>query len=77
MEFNVAAWWHRKRVKAALQMSGRPMEAHRVTNPYHARRAQDYGADAVIATGHEAAGHGGDATSLILIPLTKRSSSRL
>jgi hypothetical protein len=36
MEFNVAAWWHRKRVKATLQMSGRPMQAHRVTNPYHA-----------------------------------------
>lgn len=36
MEFNVAAWWHRKRVKAALQFSGRPMQAHRVTNPYHA-----------------------------------------
>ncbi len=39
-----------------------------VTNTYHAGRAQDYGTDAVIATGHEAAGHGGDATSLVLIP---------
>ncbi|MBW2596325.1 MAG: nitronate monooxygenase [Deltaproteobacteria bacterium] len=39
-----------------------------VVNAYHAGRAQDYGADAVIATGHEAAGHGGDATSLVLIP---------
>jgi enoyl-[acyl-carrier protein] reductase II len=39
-----------------------------VVNSYHAKRAQDYGADAVIATGHEAAGHGGDVTSLVLIP---------
>ena len=39
-----------------------------VVNSYHAKRAQDYGSDAVIATGHEAAGHGGDATSLVLIP---------
>lgn len=36
MEFNVAAWWHRKRVKTAVQMSGRPVQVHRVTNPYHA-----------------------------------------
>jgi len=39
-----------------------------VTNYHHASRAQDYGVDAVIATGHEAAGHGGPATSLVLIP---------
>jgi enoyl-[acyl-carrier protein] reductase II len=39
-----------------------------VTNAYHAGRAQDYGCDAVIATGHEAAGHGGPATSLVLVP---------
>ena len=39
-----------------------------VVNSYHSKRAQDYGSDAVIATGHEAAGHGGDATSLVLIP---------
>ncbi|MAG29427.1 MAG: enoyl-ACP reductase [Deltaproteobacteria bacterium] len=39
-----------------------------VTNLHHADRAQAYGTDAVIATGHEAAGHGGLATSLVLIP---------
>ncbi|HQP30046.1 MAG TPA: nitronate monooxygenase [Deltaproteobacteria bacterium] len=39
-----------------------------VVNTRHARRAQDYGVDAVIATGYEAAAHGGDATSLVLIP---------
>ena len=39
-----------------------------VVTHHHAKRAQDYGCDAVIVTGHEAAGHGGDATSLVLIP---------
>jgi len=38
------------------------------TNAYHAGRAQDYGVDAVIATGHEAAGHGEAATSVVLVP---------
>jgi enoyl-[acyl-carrier protein] reductase II len=39
-----------------------------VVNLRHARRAQDYGSDAVIATGQEAAAHGEDVTSLVLIP---------
>jgi enoyl-[acyl-carrier protein] reductase II len=39
-----------------------------VTNARHAKRAQDYGTDAVIATGNEAAGHGEAVTSLLLIP---------
>lgn len=39
-----------------------------VVNARHAKRAQEYGVDAVIATGHEAAAHGGDATSLVLVP---------
>ncbi|MDX9822421.1 MAG: nitronate monooxygenase, partial [Syntrophales bacterium] len=39
-----------------------------VVNAYHAGRAQDYGTDAVIATGHEAAAHGESVTSLVLIP---------
>lgn len=39
-----------------------------VVNARHARRAQDYGVDGVIATGHEAAAHGEQITSLILIP---------
>ena len=39
-----------------------------VTNPRHARRAQDFGVDAVIATGYEAAAHGDQVTSLVLIP---------
>jgi len=39
-----------------------------VVNARHAKRAQDYGADGVVATGHEAAAHGEHVTSLILIP---------
>ncbi|NLH47760.1 MAG: nitronate monooxygenase [Myxococcales bacterium] len=39
-----------------------------VVNPRHAKRAEDYGCDAVIATGHEAAAHGAQPTSLVLVP---------
>ncbi len=39
-----------------------------VVNLRHAKRAQDYGSDGVIATGNEAAAHGEDVTSLVLIP---------
>ena len=35
----------------------------------HAARAAELGSDAIIVTGHEAAAHGADATSLVLIPL--------
>ncbi|MDP6978957.1 MAG: nitronate monooxygenase [Myxococcota bacterium] len=40
-----------------------------VTNLRHAHSAQSKGADGLIVTGHEAGGHGGDATSLVVIPL--------
>ena len=39
-----------------------------VVNARHAKRAQDYGCHAVIATGHEAAAHGGPVTTFILVP---------
>ena len=39
-----------------------------VVNLKHAKRAQEFGTDAVIATGQEAAAHGEDVTSLVLIP---------
>ncbi len=39
-----------------------------VVNARHARRAQDYGCDAVIATGNEAAAHGEFITTFCLIP---------
>jgi NAD(P)H-dependent flavin oxidoreductase YrpB (nitropropane dioxygenase family) len=34
----------------------------------HAVKAQELGCDAIVITGHEAAAHGADATSLVLIP---------
>jgi enoyl-[acyl-carrier protein] reductase II len=40
-----------------------------VTTVKHAARAEKIGVDAVIVTGYEAAAHGGDVTSLVLIPL--------
>ena len=39
-----------------------------VTTVKHAKSAVACGADALLVTGHEAAAHGGDVTSLVLIP---------
>ena len=39
-----------------------------VTTETHALSAQNAGADALIITGHEAAAHGGEVTSMVLIP---------
>jgi len=36
MKSILSSWWHRKRVQAEVQFSHRPVEVHRVTNPYHA-----------------------------------------
>jgi len=44
-----------------------------VTNYKHAKSAIESGADALMLTGHEAAAHGGDVTSMVLIPsISKR-----
>mmetsp|Transcript_11320 Transcript_11320/g.23869 ORF Transcript_11320/g.23869 Transcript_11320/m.23869 type:complete len:283 (-) Transcript_11320:217-1065(-) len=44
-----------------------------VTNAKHAQSALESGADALMLTGHEAAAHGGDVTSLVLVPcISKR-----
>lgn len=40
-----------------------------VTNAKHASAAVNSGVDALMVTGHEAAAHGGDVTSLVLIPV--------
>lgn len=53
-------------VKAAHEYGGKVIAT--VVNAHHAQRAQDYGTDGVIATGHEAAAHGESVTSLVLIP---------
>lgn len=39
-----------------------------VTTVKHARSAEAIGADALLVTGHEAAAHGGEVTSLVLVP---------
>jgi len=39
-----------------------------VTTEKHARAAEACGTDAVLVTGHEAAAHGGELTSVVLIP---------
>jgi enoyl-[acyl-carrier protein] reductase II len=52
--------------KAVHEYGGKIMAT--VTNEKHALAAQRDGADALIVTGHEAAGHGGLVTSLVLIP---------
>ena len=39
-----------------------------VVNEKHAKSAQDMGSDALMVTGHEAAAHGGDVTSFVLVP---------
>ena len=39
-----------------------------VVSEKHALSAQAIGADALLVTGHEAAAHGGDVTSLVLVP---------
>jgi hypothetical protein len=53
-------------VKAAHGYGGQVIAT--VVNARHAKRAQDYGADGVIATGYEAAAHGEEVTSFVLIP---------
>ncbi|MEO8693169.1 MAG: nitronate monooxygenase [Acidimicrobiales bacterium] len=40
-----------------------------VTTARHAVSAQTCGADALIATGYEAGGHGGDVSTMVLVPL--------
>ncbi len=53
-------------VKAAHAYGGKVIAT--VVNHKHAKRAQDYGCDGLLVTGHEAAAHGGDATTFCLIP---------
>ncbi|MDD5127198.1 MAG: nitronate monooxygenase [Dehalococcoidales bacterium] len=40
-----------------------------VTTSKHAARATQLGVDCMVVTGHEAAGHGGQVTSLVLLPI--------
>ncbi|MDY6823657.1 MAG: nitronate monooxygenase [Thermodesulfobacteriota bacterium] len=53
-------------IKAVHEYGGRTVAT--VTTEAHALSAQKSGVDALIVTGHEAAAHGGEVTSLVLIP---------
>jgi enoyl-[acyl-carrier protein] reductase II len=53
-------------VKEAGRYGGKVIAT--VVNLHHGKRAQDYGCDAVIATGYEAAAHGESITTMVLIP---------
>lgn len=53
-------------VKRAHEYGGKVIAT--VATHRHAKQSEDFGVDAVIVTGHEAAAHGGDVTSLVLIP---------
>jgi len=53
-------------IKAVHEYGGKAVAT--VTNLTHALSAQKRGADALIVTGHEAAAHGGEVASLVLVP---------
>jgi len=53
-------------VKRAHEYGGKVIAT--VVSEKHALSAQSIGADALMVTGHEAAAHGGNVTSLVLIP---------
>ncbi len=53
-------------VKAAHEYGGKVIAT--VVTEKHAKSAEKIGADALLVTGHEAAAHGGDVTSLVLVP---------
>jgi enoyl-[acyl-carrier protein] reductase II len=54
-------------IKAVHEYGGKVIST--VATERHARRAELDGADALVVTGLEAAAHGGEPTSLVLIPL--------
>jgi enoyl-[acyl-carrier protein] reductase II len=45
-----------------------------VTTEKHARSAAEYGTDALLVTGHEAAAHGSAVTTLVLVPAIARAT---
>lgn len=60
-------------VKRAHEYGGKVIAT--VTTEKHALSAQAIGADALLVTGHEAAAHGGDVTSLVLVPAISKKVS--
>ncbi len=59
-------------IKAAHKYGGKVLAT--VAIDRHARRAEMDGADGLVVTGHEAAAHGADTGTLILIPLIARQT---
>jgi enoyl-[acyl-carrier protein] reductase II len=59
-------------IKAAHQYGGKVLAT--VAIERHARRAEMDGADGLVVTGHEAAAHGAEAGTLVLIPLIARQT---
>ena len=59
-------------IKAAHEYGGKVLAT--VAIDRHARRAEMDGADGLVVTGHEAAAHGADAGTLILVPLIARQT---
>ena len=53
-------------IKRAHEYGGKVIAT--VVSEKHAKSAEKIGADALLVTGHEAAAHGGNVTSLVLIP---------
>jgi hypothetical protein len=58
--FNLSNWWHRKRSRAQVRVSSRPVRVHRLINPYHAvsikagpschQTAQKYGSQRFLSS---------------------------
>jgi len=59
-------------IKAVHEYGGKVLAT--VAIERHARRAEMDGADALVVTGHEAAAHGADTGTLVLIPLIARQT---
>ncbi len=59
-------------IKAAHEYGGKVLAT--VAIERHARRAEMDGADGLVVTGHEAAAHGADVGTLVLIPLIARQT---
>jgi enoyl-[acyl-carrier protein] reductase II len=59
-------------IKRAHEYGGKVLAT--VALEKHARRAELDGADGLVVTGHEAAAHGADAGTLVLIPLIARQT---
>jgi Dioxygenases related to 2-nitropropane dioxygenase len=53
-------------VKAAHEYGGKVIAT--VVKSKHAKKAEEFGSDGLLVTGHEAGAHGGSITSLVLIP---------